>query len=44
MKATRPGLVMATLAALVAVFLFSAWTGFGREYTTDRVSKGGTIL
>ncbi|HKK03294.1 MAG TPA: Na+/H+ antiporter NhaC family protein [Gammaproteobacteria bacterium] len=25
---------------LVAVFLFSAWTGFGREYTTDRISKG----
>jgi Na+/H+ antiporter NhaC len=29
---------------LVAVFLFSAWTGFGREYTTDRVSKGGAGL
>jgi Na+/H+ antiporter NhaC len=29
---------------LVAVFLFSAWTGFGREYTTDRVSKGGATL
>ena len=26
---------------LVAVFLFAAWTGFGREYTSDRVSKGG---
>src|SRR6056297_2701058 len=25
---------------LVAVFLFSAWAGFGREYTTDRISKG----
>ncbi len=23
---------------LVAVFLFAAWTGFGREYTTDRES------
>ncbi|MDT8409430.1 MAG: Na+/H+ antiporter NhaC family protein [Wenzhouxiangellaceae bacterium] len=23
---------------LVAVFLFSAWTGFGREYTIDRLS------
>jgi Na+/H+ antiporter NhaC len=29
---------------LVAVFLFAAWTGFGREYTTDRVSKGGEVL
>ena len=29
---------------LVAVFLFAAWTGFGREYTTDRVSKGGQGL
>ncbi|HUG98390.1 MAG TPA: Na+/H+ antiporter NhaC family protein [Gammaproteobacteria bacterium] len=29
---------------LVAVFLFAAWTGFGREYTTDRISKGGTSL
>ena len=29
---------------LVAVFLFAAWTGFGREYTTDRVSKGGAAL
>ena len=29
---------------LVAVFLVSAWTGFGREYTTDRVSKGGASL
>jgi Na+/H+ antiporter NhaC len=29
---------------LVAVFLFSAWTGFGREYTTDRISKGGKTL
>ena len=29
---------------LVAVFLFAAWTGFGREYTTDRVSKGGAGL
>lgn len=27
---------------LVAVFLFAAWTGFGREYTTDRISKGGS--
>jgi Na+/H+ antiporter NhaC len=24
---------------LVAVFLFAAWTGFGREYTTDRASE-----
>jgi Na+/H+ antiporter NhaC len=29
---------------LVAVFMFAAWTGFGREYTTDRVSKGGASL
>jgi Na+/H+ antiporter NhaC len=29
---------------LVAVFLFAAWTGFGREYTTDRISKGGMAL
>jgi hypothetical protein len=29
---------------LVAVFLFSAWTGFGREYTTERVSKRGELL
>ena len=29
---------------LVAVFLFAAWTGFGREYTTDRISKGGLAL
>jgi len=29
---------------LVAVFLFSAWTGFGREYTTDRLGKGGATL
>ncbi|HSH27571.1 MAG TPA: Na+/H+ antiporter NhaC family protein, partial [Wenzhouxiangella sp.] len=25
---------------LVIVFLVSAWTGFGREYTTDRLSAG----
>lgn len=29
---------------LVAVFLFSAWTGFGREYTIDRLSKRSDSL
>lgn len=29
---------------LVAVFLFAALTGFGREYTTDRISKRGAGL
>ena len=29
---------------LVMVFLFAAWTGFGREYTSDRLSKESTTI
>lgn len=29
---------------LVFVFLFAAITGFGREYTSDRISKGATSI
>lgn len=27
---------------LLAVFIFAAWTGFGREYMSDRVARGST--
>ncbi len=29
---------------LVLVFIFAAWTGFGREYTSDRVSKNSASI
>ncbi|MFP4171443.1 MAG: Na+/H+ antiporter NhaC family protein [Candidatus Hydrogenedentota bacterium] len=48
-----PGMVVSPVDAwpwvfhgwlLVFVFLFAAWTGFGREYTSDRISKGSTTI
>lgn len=30
--------------ALVVLFVFAAWTGFGREYVTDRVAKRSTQI